>query len=128
MQSRKVRTGKVNEFPDFEMSALGHKRTARFYFFSPPRRAREERAAALWLMAEHAHHQAPEIEAQALSDLGQRLLASRGLSNAKEKMSHDVNYRINSTPKNMHKLRHGAPTPSVKPFAWLPKLRRVCGP
>jgi hypothetical protein len=55
-------------------------------------------------------HQAPEEEAAALSDLGQRLLASRGLSNAKEKIrgSHDVNYRINSTPKNMHKLRHGA--------------------
>jgi hypothetical protein len=29
MQSRKVRTGKVNEVPDFEMSALGHKRTFR---------------------------------------------------------------------------------------------------
>ena len=71
-------------------------------FLLSPRRAREERAAALWLMAEHAHHQAPEIEAEALSDLGQRLLASRGLSNAKEKIrgSHDVNYRINSTQKH----------------------------
>jgi hypothetical protein len=61
-------------------------------------------------LASHARHQAPEEEAAALSDLGQRLLASRGLSNAKEKIrgSHDVNYRINSTPKNMHKLRHGA--------------------
>jgi hypothetical protein len=35
-------------------------------------------------LASHARHQASEEEAAALSDLGQRLLASRGLSNAKE--------------------------------------------
>jgi hypothetical protein len=59
-------------------------------------------------LALHARHQAPEEEAAALSDLGQRLLAPHGLSNAKRRRPHDVNRRINSIPKNMPKLRHGA--------------------